>query len=62
MNLRKRHDIEPDIRRILELINTIPRTFVAATYQHGVRVTNSLDAAMDNLRAARREITKEINR
>ena len=44
------------------MIESLPRSFVAATYQQGVRVTNSLDAALDNVRAAHREITKEINR
>ncbi len=62
MSLRKRHDLTPDLRRILEIVNRIPPTFVAADYQHGVRVTNALDAALDNIRRAHREITKEINR
>ena len=60
--LRKRHDLTPDIRRILELVETIPRHFVAANYQHGARVTNALDAALDCLRHARRAINKERHR
>ena len=62
MSLRKRHDLTPDIRRLLELIDTLPRQFGAANYQHGTRVTNALDAALDSIRRAQREITKEINR
>lgn len=61
-SLHKFQHLKDARNAIFGAIHALPVRFVAVDDVHNLRVRNALQAALDNIEAAHREITKELNR
>lgn len=60
MSLRKRYRLTPSIERLQNEIDTLPIRFNADSDGAALRILNALDAALDHVKQAKREIRKGI--
>ena len=60
MSLRKRYRLTPSLDRIQLHIDAMPVTFNADSAGDALRILNAMDAALDNLKRARKLINAGI--
>ena len=60
MSLRKRYRLTPSLERLQREIDSFPIRFNANSDGDALRILNSLDAALDNLKRAHRQISASI--
>ncbi len=60
MSLRKRYRLTPSLDRIQIHLNAFPDVFNADSSGDALRILNAMDAALDNLKRARKLINEGI--